>query len=259
MTLEAGAVRWVLILACGLMCAGCGDSSENSLNEQKDPYYLKGKSLAMSENYTAAVDAFEKALETNPRNASADFELFVIYEQHIKDYAAAIYYGERFVRLRPNSEYAPVLRQRITGYKRELAKELPVMLETPALQRDFERLSNDNKNLRQQVEMLIQKLALATNRPMAAPVAPPSSNSLVKSEPPPARVIPSPTHSTPPRVIPATVATSSPPRTHTVRSGETLVRIALRYNVRLNSLLAANPGLEPRRIRAGQTIRIPAR
>ncbi len=48
-----------------------------------------------------------------------------------------------------------------------------------------------------------------------------------------------------------------PARTHTVAAGETAVRIARRYGISLDALLAANPGLEPRRMRVGQVLNIP--
>ena len=47
-------------------------------------------------------------------------------------------------------------------------------------------------------------------------------------------------------------------RTHTVVAGETAVRIARHYGISLDALLAANPGLEPRRMRVGQILNIPS-
>lgn len=46
---------------------------------------------------------------------------------------------------------------------------------------------------------------------------------------------------------------------HTVRRGETLSHIARRYGTTVRALQEANGGLDPRRLRAGQSIRIPAR
>ena len=43
-----------------------------------------------------------------------------------------------------------------------------------------------------------------------------------------------------------------------VAAGETAVRIAHRYGISLDALLAANPGLEPKRMRVGQLLNIPA-
>lgn len=45
--------------------------------------------------------------------------------------------------------------------------------------------------------------------------------------------------------------------THEVRPGETLAGIAARNGLRLGDIVAANPGLDPDRVRAGQTVRIP--
>jgi LysM repeat protein len=48
-----------------------------------------------------------------------------------------------------------------------------------------------------------------------------------------------------------------PGRTHRVGNGQTLSHIARDYGVTVAELERANPGLDPRRIRVGQTIRIP--
>ena len=46
-------------------------------------------------------------------------------------------------------------------------------------------------------------------------------------------------------------------RTHTIRSGDTLDGISKRYGTTVNALQQANPGLNPRRLIPGKTIRIP--
>lgn len=45
---------------------------------------------------------------------------------------------------------------------------------------------------------------------------------------------------------------------YTIKSGDTLGRIAAAYKISLSELLAANPGVDPRRLRIGQQINIPA-
>jgi len=56
---------------------------------------------------------------------------------------------------------------------------------------------------------------------------------------------------------------SAPPATgskaHVVKSGDTPYSIARFYGVNLASLLSANPGLDSRRLRPGQTLTIPTR
>ncbi|MGD1086192.1 MAG: hypothetical protein ABSA47_15765, partial [Verrucomicrobiota bacterium] len=60
-----------MLLAAGL--SGCFPSGDNSLDEEKDPHYQRGMDLINSQEYKAAVDEFERALETNPRSASAHY------------------------------------------------------------------------------------------------------------------------------------------------------------------------------------------
>jgi membrane-bound lytic murein transglycosylase D len=55
---------------------------------------------------------------------------------------------------------------------------------------------------------------------------------------------------------PTTRATAAA-RTHRVRPGETLSHIARRYGVTVAALRSANGNVDPRRLRAGQTIRVP--
>lgn len=55
----------------------------------------------------------------------------------------------------------------------------------------------------------------------------------------------------------ASAAGSSSARTHRVRSGETLSHIARRYGVSVNALRSANGNVDPRRLRPGQTLRVP--
>lgn len=76
---------------------------------------------------------------------------------------------------------------------------------------------------------------------------------LAQSEPPrQASVAPVP--AVPQRT--AAAATGSG-RTHRVRQGETLSHIASRYGVSVAALRSANGNVDPRRLRAGQTLRVP--
>ncbi len=57
---------------------------------------------------------------------------------------------------------------------------------------------------------------------------------------------------------PAPPVPQAPPvRQHVVAAGENLYRISLRHEVALDDLLAANPSVDPLRLRVGQKLRIP--
>jgi LysM repeat protein len=52
--------------------------------------------------------------------------------------------------------------------------------------------------------------------------------------------------------------TPARPRTYVVKAGETMAEVARRTGVTLQKLQAANPSIEPRRLKAGQTLNIPS-
>lgn len=263
MNLIFAASRYGWVVLCGLICAGCWEYGDRSQDEQQDLYFRKGTKQLTSLDYNGAAESFEKALEVNPRNASAHFQLFALYEERIKDSAAAIYHGRKFLQLRSNSPYAETVRARIPGCIQDLAKSQQLGPVTPALLRDLERVKEENKKLHMTIGDLTQQLVLATSRPPALTVV--ATNALVtdltpvsdkvKREP---KVTPAPSHSS--SLSPTTnrAAIISPPKTHKVKSGETLALIARRYGVRQSAILSANPGLDARRLKAGQSIRIPA-
>ncbi len=46
-------------------------------------------------------------------------------------------------------------------------------------------------------------------------------------------------------------------RTHVIKPRDTLAGIARQYGVKLEALSAANPDVNPRRLRPGQTLNVP--
>ncbi|MBI4324765.1 MAG: LysM peptidoglycan-binding domain-containing protein [Chloroflexi bacterium] len=255
---------WRFILAAGVGCwlCGCFPVTENALNEQKDPHFLAGKARLNSLDYQGAIDCFEKALEVNPRSASAHFELGVLYEQKENDYPAAIYHYEKHLRLRPNSDLAEVVRQRSAACKLEVAKTVSFGVVTREVQRDLDRLAAENAVLRQQVEALKAQLAQRASIPANAPTtgpAPVGTNALAQQNIPASRTVP-------PNVEQRTAAPSAikappptqAPRTHVVKSGDNPTIIARKYGITVSVLMAANPGLDARKLKIGQVLTIPA-
>lgn len=230
-------------------------SSQGPQDEQKESFFLQGKARESTLDFKGATEAFEKALEVNPQNASAHFELGLLYEKD-SDFSAAIYHFERYLKLRPESDRSQLVKDRIMQDKMELSKTTTFAPVTQNLQKEFEKLAAENKDLRAQVETLQTQLAasqqqLATRQTR---VADPTISD--NTRPQPGTLVDTRTSQQSNRT---TSSNESRPttRVHTVKAGDTPSSIARTYGVKLDALMALNPTLDPRRMKVGQTVRIP--
>lgn len=226
-------------------------------DEQKDPYYLAGKNRLQERDYQGAVEMFEKALDVNPRSASAHFELGVLYEQQQVDYAASLYHYGRAVMLNSNAPFAELSRQRMQECKRELAKSVVQPLSMQRLEAELESVRAENQQLKQRLEAW-QNYYAGRNITLSngVPVATSSARTTQSPEPAPrSEVTPVSSHSNSTGRSPTPQTTR---RTHTVAAGDTPASIARRYNIRLSALESANPSMDARRLRIGQTLVIPS-
>ena len=281
-------LAWLIIT----LGAGCSPSPLSNLDEEKDPHFITGKNKINSYDYNGAVEAFEKALESNPRSASAHFELGLLYYQKVNDYAAAIYHFEKFLSLNPKHGRAETVKQIIITNKQELARTVSLGPIDQQVKKELDRLIStntfllaENNRFQDQIRQLQSELSPLRNAPRLLPelagVPPPatqafqptqslgnlkqSSNGFLgvpapkgskpKSElggtTPLTRVDPQePRGSTPLKPVP-------PGRTHVIAAGDTPSKIGRRYNLSAERIVAANPGMNPRKLRVGTTIKIP--
>jgi LysM repeat protein len=238
---------------CLLLATGCAPTAADRADEQREPHFLQGKGRAQAYDFAGAIESFERAIEVNPRNASAHFELGVLYDQRVNDPATAIYHYQRFLRLRPESPMADNLRQRILACKQILASDVSLGPLTQQIQKDIEQLAAENTRLKQRTAELEDILARrATNAPPLLAAAPAPRN-----ETPPLALNNSVAPRTEPKAAPKTTPAAA--RTYTVKAGDNLITIARRHSVTVAALEAANPGLNERRLQVGKTLTIPAR
>ena len=235
-----------IVLAAGTLC-GCMPSSRGPLDEQNELHFRKGKALVTALDYTGAIEAFESALEANPKNASAHFELGLLYEREA-DYSAAIYHFERYLKLRPNADNSDLVRERINMDKMELSKTTVLTPVTANMVKEFDKLAEENKQLRAaleqaQAEINQWRVHYANQPRQSVPTISALQNTSVPTQTPQN----------------STGTTTSRPlmRTHTIKSGDTLTSIASRYSVKLEALNSVNPGLDPRKLKVGQVINVP--
>ncbi|GDY21520.1 hypothetical protein LBMAG56_28670 [Verrucomicrobiota bacterium] len=246
-----------------MLGTGCWPPGPSPQDEQKDPYFIVGSNRVRGRDFKGAIEAFTHSIENNPRSSAAHFELAILNEQHEKDFAAAIYHYQRFLTLQPNSDKAEIVKARMDGCKQEIAKSSLMLIAPPSQLREIENLKESLQKLTLERDDLKKQLAAAQARagrdfvnPSNTPVVPP-------------KPAPRPPGATPPTGSPtpgttATSQTGTPKptetagrRTHTVKSGETPGSIAKQHGIPVTKLLDANPGLDPKRMRIGQTLNLP--
>lgn len=239
-----------------LLCAGlngCEPQAQGQLEEEKEPHFIEGKRAVNSFDFGGAIDEFEKAVEANPRNASAHFELGWLYEEKQQDPAAAIYHYQQFLKLRPNADTAELVKQRIVNCKQDLAKAVLPLPTTPGVQRDLEQLIQENKQLQAQVDQWRAYFKSQTNHQnqVVGPGADGTPIQTAQRE----SVATNPVQITSGSDFRTSHVTAT--RTYVVQTHDTLASISRRYNVRMDALALANPGVDAKRLRVGQTLNIP--
>lgn len=257
--------RGALVATVLLLFAGCTPPERGQSDEEKDPHFLAGKSRVNAMDFSGAIESFKRALQANPKSAAAHFELAWLFDRKQGDPAAAIYHYENYLRLRPKAENAEIVRQQVLACKQELARTVSLGPVTEKQQRDLEKMIEENKRLIEENKRLAQvvtnlQIALAQNaRGVAggstsggqAVAAQSTTNTQVRPVRPAESEAAQGGRTTPGNAVPRYRTV------HRVRAGETLTSIAGKYGVRLESLQAANPGVEPRRLRLGRELNIP--
>ncbi|HEV2435499.1 MAG TPA: LysM peptidoglycan-binding domain-containing protein [Verrucomicrobiae bacterium] len=251
----------VLAVWVALTLSGCLPSGQNQSEEEKEPHFVLGKSRINAMDYQGAIQAFEESLEVNPHSAAAHFELGWLYDEKESDPAAAIYHYQQYLKFDPDAGNTEVIKQRIESCKQQLAADVLPLPSTPAAQKQINQLIEQNQQLQDEVNKwrayYASQLA-AKNQAAPAPGPEVAQTSANPVSPPPAQNVPAPARQ-PGRDRPArSTPTKATTHLHIVTVGETAVRIARRYGISLDALLAANPGLEPRRMRVGQVLNIPS-
>lgn len=273
-----------LVLALGL--GGCSDSDRMAQpSELDEPDFREGQALLQSGRRQEALTAFHRVIDRRRDDApESHLSVGLLYVQHINDPLSAIYHFRKYLALRPNSQQAPLVRQRINAAIREFGRTLPAQpLEGQAQRVDLvatlDRLKQENETLKQQ---LADAKAGRGSPPLPAvggttPAATTPDNRLnftievaptVRTRPAPVtppRPAPSPAV-TPPAPRQAAPAPATPviagPRRHVVRPGDTLSKLAQQYynnRAKWRDIYAANRGVMKSEsdMKVGMELRIP--
>ncbi len=235
---------WNRIILCatavslGVAPGGCEPSSQSAADDVKEPHFVLGQNRVNAMDYAGAVEAFEESLEANPHSAAAHFQLAMLYDEKENNPAAAIYHYQQYLRFDPKAPNADIVNQHINTCKQQLAADVLQLPSSPAAQQQLQQLADKNRQLQDEVDKW--RAYYASQLAAAKTNLPPQPNTAAVSSPP---VVANPP--------------VAKPRTHIVAAGETPAAIARKYGVNLNALLAANPGLNPKKLRVGQPVNLP--
>lgn len=254
--------RYFLIFLAGMCLLAACQPQNSTIDEQKETHYLRGRNRVSTQDYTGAIEEFEQALQINPKSAAAHFELAWLHEEHMKDWASAIYHYQKHLQLKPDSEYAERARERMKACKLELARTEVLSPVTQDMQSQLHRLQTENMLLKSKVDSLQAQVA---SRPAVhAPVTAAPVTSIVEPSP---QVRETPVQPTPPApqtpvVTPRPVETPKPvsvaPKAYKVKRGDTIFSIAKAHGISTSKLLQANPRVDYQKLQVGQTVMIPA-
>ncbi|HZL13465.1 MAG TPA: LysM domain-containing protein, partial [Verrucomicrobiae bacterium] len=153
---------------------------------------------------------------------------------------------QQYLKFDPQAPNADVVNQRIIACKQQLVADVMAMPSAPAALKQIEQLTEANQKLQ-------ADLAYYSNQWFIAKMAP----ALQKNNFTPERNAGSDSASATQNFSPKPVSNARP-HTHTVAAGETLAGIARKYDLRLNALLEANPALNPKKLRIGQSVNLPS-
>ena len=138
---------------------GCSQFKRAGLNDEKDPHYLEGQRRAAGKDWDGAIGSYERALQSNPKNAAAHRELGIINYEVRNDYPAAIYHYQRYLKLDPNSSVGQIIRSHIEYSKRAIARTGGITPGDREVQFHLERMNATNEFLRKRIDFLEDQIA----------------------------------------------------------------------------------------------------
>lgn len=259
----------VFLLVVSMVITGCKPDTAVSIDEEREAYHMDAKSKLFAEDFEAAVVGFEKALEVNPNNASAHFELGLINYLHLKDYVSAIYHFQKLLEMRPNHMMAVQIKDHLERCKMDFASTVtlgPLNQNTETRLKNLvetkEELETQIKNLEGQLAQMRQVLsaqseALNRNRQNARPESLANSSKSSKSNAPTQTGNLEGKGKTNSTAMQNASMSTPKFRKHVIRSNDTFYKLASHYRVDFKSIQSANPGVNSTKLQIGQVVNVP--
>ena len=269
-------MRW----GCGLVAAsglvwltGCDRLGGGPGSEQRESSFVEGQNFAIQGQKEKAIASFEQAVLANPSNASAHLALGDLYYGQL-EFIDAAYHYHRYVQLmerrgqRADISAGDNLRncemQMAIKFSRELSRQQND-LEIESLRRQITEKDGTIQQLRAE---LLQRSPTNQTALVASGGGAPVRSSGTDPAPVTRGGSPGPAGPVEPVVAVGSTNRSAPVgaaerprpasgRSHSVRPGETPSIIARKYGMTVKALMAANPGVNPNRLKVGTVLKLP--
>jgi tetratricopeptide (TPR) repeat protein len=254
-----------------------------SFDDERNPHIKAATESVSNGLFEQAVEDYEKALAANPKLARANYELALLHSDHLANYASAIHYLTKYAQLTKGSPDAAEVEALIEKNKVDLALTIP---NSPVQNAEImAKISAENVELKKSLTAAMQTIAQkdaeisggavtampASTPPMQASAptthAQPSAPSAYSNTAAPTSI----ETSAPARMevpsapaAPATPAASGEMKVYTIRSGDSLWKIAAEFfpgevTDGIKKIKDANPDItkNERNLKPGRTLNIP--
>jgi LysM repeat protein len=252
-----GTKVWFMAMAISAL-NGCAPTGDSAAKPESDADFRRGQSLVSKFDYPRAERAFKRALVTNPDSSPAHLELAFLYKDHEVDPAGAIHHFGRYLELAPDTDQSKLIHQHMDFCKMELAKQFLIAPVVPSVQRELNGLKDELKRLQIENAALRGEINRVKSIPPQLEPIPDDQQGLRPLVPlaPPAPMLQTRTARPAPVMIPASLSKPSP-KYHEVRNGDYPEKIARYYGIPVKAILAANPRVDPRRLKIGTRLKLP--
>lgn len=229
-----------LCLAFLTLC-GCDKGAKTSeAKEERNPLVKQGQAYMEIKDWNQAEKAFKQALENNPGMARPNLDLATIYHQYKPDYIRSIFYYQRYLELRPDSEKAEFIQEQIEKVQTALAKAILTQSGAFKAIQERDQLRQENATLKRQLAAQPQAASSTQTATSAAP-----KKSVTQTIPKSAK------------------STETTHQIYTVISGDNLTKIAKKFygDGEYDAIYQANRDRmkDAGDLRVGQTLIIPNR